>query len=320
MLRILMGAFLAALFVSPFSPANAKKKAEFKTAQDILAWMELYRSKPEPDRLPEAVHRMKALNLFEDQDNAGLFVGFIGGVLGSNGAKAESLVAQMFPMPPRDQAIIIKAIAFSALPNWKELLGKFAERMPDRKVLIDRYLVKKGKTLINLSLSKGHFVIDALWGYYFATGDFRPVSRIIKALRWTDESSDLNKLTAGSTAKWTLAANAERNRELVEFYRFELTREDVKSDKKVKAALRDVIKAATSYEADGVRKAALAKIEQRKLTGPKVGWGFAAEVGSTSLSIGCVVAGAVGHPEIAVPCVVAGALYSGTVHLLKTPK
>ena len=55
------------------------------------------------------------------------------GVLETNPKKAEELVAKMFPMPPEDQVVIVRAIAYSDLPEWKDLMLKFAERMPARQ-------------------------------------------------------------------------------------------------------------------------------------------------------------------------------------------
>jgi hypothetical protein len=105
----------------------------------VLKWINGYRSEPEPEKLPAAVKAMGEFGLLRELDQAGLQVGFIAGVLGTNPDKAPRLVAQMFPMPPEDQVILIKAIAFSGLPNWKQLLSAFSERMPARQVLIDKY-------------------------------------------------------------------------------------------------------------------------------------------------------------------------------------
>jgi hypothetical protein len=289
------------------------QKVQMKTQQDILYWMQEYRKNPEPAKLAAAVHRMREIGLFEDQDNAGLFIGFIAGVLGSDRTRAEGHIKKMFPMPPKEQGVIIRAIAYSALPNWKEILNRFASRMPERKTLIEAYLYKGEKTLIDIELQKGPFVIDALWGYYFATGDYRPVARIISALQWSKETGDLDKLMVAGLAKWTLAANAERSRDLIEFYRFMLDRQD----RKVKPQLQEVVDAAENFEATRLRKQTLAAVEERRAKGAKSSWGFASELGSTTLSIGCVIASAAGQPQIAAPCVVAGALYSGAVHLIK---
>ena len=83
----------------------------------------------------------------KDPEAAGTHVGFIAGVIGANPAKAEELIGKMFPLPDEDQWIIVRAIAYSGLPDWKALLVKFAERMPARKVMIDKVLANKLPTL-----------------------------------------------------------------------------------------------------------------------------------------------------------------------------
>ena len=312
----MLRSFIFALMFTPVimvSTVVFAAKEDFKIQQDILRWMQDYRSKPEPGRLPAAVHRMKELGLFEDQDNAGLFIGFIAGVLGNNPKTAEKLITKMFPMPPKEQGVIIKAIAYSALPNWKVLLNTFSGRMKERAALIETFLHKDAKTLIDIELDKGPFAIDALWGYYFASGDFRLVARIISALKWSKETGDLDKLTVAGLAKWTLAANAERGRELLDFYRYQLA----KQDRKIKPHLKEVLTAAENYEATQLRKKTLAAVEERRAKGARSSWAFASEVGSTTLSIGCVLASVTGQAHIAAPCVVAGALYSGATHLIR---
>ena len=54
-------------------------------------------------------------------------------------------------------------------------------------------------------------LLDTLWGYYYATGNYRPLSRIILMLRWSKERDAIEKLTLGSMAKYTLAINSARN-------------------------------------------------------------------------------------------------------------
>ncbi len=151
----------------------------------------------------------------KEPEKAGVYTGFIAGVLGENQVKAPAYIADMFPMPPVEQVVLIKAIVFSGLPDWKALLGDFVERMPARKVLIRKYLYGDGKTLAELSMDDP-FVIDAHWGYYFATGGWEPGIRIISALQWADDRNDVDKLTIGSMAKWTLASNAARDKNLLD--------------------------------------------------------------------------------------------------------
>ena len=155
LLAVLMLIMCAATAVTAATPKSKSRPQQpppvpMTSSQDILRWINNYRQNPEPHRLPMTVQAMSKLALFKDLDAAGVYVGFTAGVLGANPKLAEKLVAQMFPMPPEDQVVIVRAIAYSGLPDWKGLLGKFVERMPARKVLIEHYLYGKGETLMKL--------------------------------------------------------------------------------------------------------------------------------------------------------------------------
>ena len=53
----------------------------------------------------------------------------------------------MLPIEPADHWVLVRAIAYSGLPNWKELLVTFVDRMPTRRAMIDKYLDGKLPTL-----------------------------------------------------------------------------------------------------------------------------------------------------------------------------
>lgn len=318
------GAGLVALFLMALAEPSLATKAQppqggpFSSHERLLQWINDYRLEPQPNRLPDAVKAMAQLGLFRDQDTAGIFVGFMAGVLGSNPARAQKLVTRMFPMQPEDQASIIKAIAYSGLPNWKQLLGKFVERMPARKTLIDSYMTGKAPVLHDLPLD-GPAPVDTLWGYYFATGSLEPVYRIVGALKWSSDKSDLNRLTVGSVAKWTLANNASRDKELLDFLRQEQNMQN--HPEQVRTALKEIVIAAETFETGKIRKEALAAIEEVRRTGPQVNnpWAKAAYWGSTAVAVGCVVASALGAAAIGVPCILTGAASSAAVKWLNSP-
>lgn len=313
------------------------KDVRFTSPGGMSDWISAYHNVPDPASVPEAVHAMRALGLLRDQRKAGFFIGFIAGVIGSNQLKAENLISEMYPMPPKDQAIIIRAIAYSGLPDWqwKQLLTKFSERMPLRRRLIKKFISGKEKTLWEMPVDHNADVLDTLWGYYAATGYREPVVRIISALKWSkskDEISefsvskilsqfdmfssgpDLDKLTIGSLAKWTLASNAERDQDLIDLYRTELKYQP----KKIVGPLNEVISAAEEFEAERIRDDAKAAVlaAKEQATSPYGRMSNAAYAGSVAISTACVVANVLGHPELAAPCIVTGALYSGATKLL----
>jgi hypothetical protein len=312
--------WLVALLIVPLAdaagaPAKRPPSSQFASQELILQWIDGYRLEPEPARLPEAVQAMSRLGLLRDTDSAGMYVGFMAGVLGENPRRAEKLITGMFPMVPEDQGSLIRAIAYSGLPGWQGLLSKFVERMPARGVLIDRFLSGKEKLLDKLPLETGPAPVDTLWGYYFATGSFAPVKRIVAALDWAKETKDVNKLTVGSVAKWTLATNASRDKGLLDMLRSELRQ---RHTDQVRAALKEVVEAAESYETGKIRKDAVAAIEELKRRGPQGNpmWTWT----SMAIAVGCVAATATGvGATIGVPCVVGGALSSAAGKLWGTP-
>lgn len=314
-------AFLAAILFAPLAFAAAKKAAtpdRFPTPERLMEWVNGYRHDPEPDRLPEAVLSMRRMGLVKDIEAGGVFVGFAAGVLGANPDKADALVARLFPMPPEDQALVIKAIAYSGLEDWKGLLGRFVERMPARRPMLQDYLYGDAKGLYELPLESGMSPIDTLWGFYFATGDVRPVKRIIDALAWTADKEDIDKLTAGGMAKWTLASNASRERELLDVYR----EEQAVQPEAIKKELAVVIKAAELFETQKIRKDALVAIEDLRRKGPvkkSSWWNWAAGAAPTAVGLACVAAAAVGQVEFGIPCLVGGALSTAGAKYFGSP-
>jgi hypothetical protein len=296
-----------ALALAPIA-AGAKGKAKkppFNKPEILLQWINEYRHNPEPDRLAEAYKAMRDLGLLKDVEQAGIYVGFIAGVIGANPEKAEKLVSDMFPVPPPDQVVVVRAIAYSGLAEWKELMGKFVERMPARRIVIERYLYGKLPVLRDLPLDNP-IAIDANWGYYFATGSSEPIQRLVRTLAWSKEKNNVEKLTIGSMVKWTLAQNASRDPELLSYLKTSLPHQP----DEVEVSLKDIIESCETFELAHIRKDALDSIEVLKTKGSENSRDFAwwGQAGQTAFALGCVAAGAMGQVYAGIPCVVGGAL------------
>jgi hypothetical protein len=318
----------------PMTPVGQTPEPQgaFSSPDRLMDWMSNYRNHKSPSRVPVAVHAMKDYGLFADEEKAWFCTGFIAGVLGSNPKDGPNLIPGMFPMPDKEQAVIIRAIAYSGRPDWRELLEKTSPRTPLRRPLIDDFLAGKRPTLMELPLDTGGSPgIYALWGYYVATGQYEPVVRIMQALRWSKRKGDsgfsfrkvftgwgsdpsaIDKITTGGTAKWTLASYAERDRALLALYRAEYARQP----QDIAVPLKDVIDAAEIFESEKVRKDQFGAIEdaQRAQMSNESGMTKGATAGSIAIATGCVAASALGQAYIALPCVLGGALYTGAVKL-----
>src|SRR6202012_2493642 len=308
----------------------------------VQQWIYNYRAKPDYAHVPAAVRVLFHSQTFKEPENAGIYLGFIAGAIGSNPAKAEQLVNSFFPVPPEDEWVIVRAIAYSGLPDWRNLLRKIAPRMPGRQVMIDDYLADKLPTLTGIpleenkpgmldklrgALTKNPFakedktlhpkltfansqdLLDTLWGYYFATGSHIPILRIMSMLPWSKSRDTVDKLTVGSMARYTLASYAVRDAGLREFLRGERARRPAA----VKVPLGEVIEAADTVQLAAVRKDALAAVEELKTKGSdsRRNLDFWGQVGVGAVALGCVSAAALGQVAVGIPCVIGGSASQG---------
>jgi hypothetical protein len=308
----------------------------------VQQWIYNYRAKPDYAHVPAAVRVLFHSQTFKEPENAGIYLGFIAGAIGSNPAKAEQLVNSFFPVRPEDEWVIVRAIAYSGLPDWRNLLRKVAPRMPGRKVMIDGYLNGTLPILTEIRLEetrpgmmdklRGVFtrnpfakdekklnttvtfagnqdLLDTLWGYYFATGSHVPIMRIMQMLPWSKSRDTVDKLTVGSMARYTLASYAVRDGELREFLRSELPHQP----EPVKAPLTEVIEAADTVQLGAVRKDALAAVEELKTKGSDArrNLDFWGQVGVGAVALGCVSAAAFGAVAVGIPCVIGGSASQG---------
>ncbi|SHL42954.1 hypothetical protein SAMN05444159_5882 [Bradyrhizobium lablabi] len=337
-------AFLTAtlLLITPAQAAVSPEVDPHASLGVVQQWIYNYRAKPDYAHVPAAVRVLFHAQTFKEPENAGIYLGFIAGAIGSNPAKAEQLVNSFFPVPPEDEWVIVRAIAFSGLPDWRNLLRRVAPRMPGRKVMIDSYLAGTLPTLANIPLEdakpgmfdrlRGAFtknpfakddkklkmaqtfagnqdLLDTLWGYYFATGSHLPILRIMEMLPWSKSRDTIDKLTVGSMARYTLASYAVRDAGLREFLRSELPNQP----EAIKLPLGEVIEAADTVQLGSVRKDALAAVDELKTKGSdsRRNLDFWGQVGVGAVALGCVSAAALGQVAVGIPCVIGGSASQG---------
>src|SRR5450756_961621 len=143
--------------VLPMQLAAAAATPEIDPAASlgvVQGWIYNYRAKPDYGHVPAAVRVLFRAQSFKEPENSGIYLGFIAGAISSNPAKAEQLVTSFFPIAPEDEWVIVRAIAFSGLPDWRNLLRRVAPRMPGRKLMIDSYLAGTLPTLTDIPLEE----------------------------------------------------------------------------------------------------------------------------------------------------------------------
>jgi len=341
-MRRLIAGLVAMLVIAPANAARLDP-SDFTSTNTVLHWISAYRDHPDPASVPAIMKAASRLGAFENPERASVYVGFLAGVLTDNPQQAEEIAARTFAVPERDRWIVMRSIAYSSLPNWRELMRRFACRMPRYDVLSDKYIIGKMATLAEfevppaqsgferwgkrlhldkmfgggpqrLMMTPNPEVLDVLWGYYFATGGYGPILHIVDMLPLSQDHDDADRLTVGSMAKFSLASNAMHDQKLLDMLKS--TRKARGQPKEIVTQLDDVIDAAESVDIARIRKEALAAIEEVKAKGPAYKhnaslWGY---IGQSAIAGGCLAAAALGQVELGIPCVVGGAASSAALN------
>ena len=341
-MRFVVLAVAATMLVQPARAEKAPEVDPRASLGVVQQWIYNYRAKPDYAHVPAAVRVLFHSQTFKEPESAGIYLGFIAGAIGSNPAKAEKLIASFFPVAPEDEWVIVRAIAYSGLPDWRNALRRVAPRMPARRAMIDAYLSGKLPILSEIPLEEtrpgmmdklkttftknpfgkeekkvsttvtfagGQDLLDTLWGYYFATGSHMPIKRIEEMLPWSKSRDTVDKLTVGSMARYTLASYAIRDAALREFLRSELSNQK----ESIRAPLAEVVEAADTVQIGALRRDAVAAVEDLKAKGSDArrNLDFWGQVGVGAVALGCVSAAALGQVAIGIPCVIGGSASQG---------
>jgi hypothetical protein len=341
-MRRLLAGLIALIALAPAQAAHLQS-ADLVSTNAVLHWINVYRHHPDPRAVPQVLRAASRLGAFENPERAGVYVGFLAGVLSENAGAAEEIAARALAVQERDRWLVMRAIAYSGLPDWQALLRRFASRVPRYRAMSEKYIDGGMPTLADFkvppspsfwqrtsrrlhldklfgatqskpALTPNPEVLDVLWGYYFATGGYGPILHIVDMLPLAQDHDDAERLTVGSMAKFSLASNAMHDPDLLAMLK--TARKARGEPKAVVAQLDDVIDAAESVDVARIRKQALAAIEEVKTKGPAYKhtaslWGY---IGQSAIAGGCIAAAALGQVEFGIPCVVGGAASSAALN------
>ena len=159
--------------------------------------------------MPDAVKALSKAGALRDPETAGFYVGFVAGVLGANpkrgraSGRQNAAAAAGGPMAGRARHRL-----FGLAGVEEPARAHRGDKLPARRGMIDAYLYGTLPTLDAIELDKSPTfleqvgeqfgvkpkppavsygrnpeLLDTLWGQYFATGQYRPIWRIITCCR-----------------------------------------------------------------------------------------------------------------------------------------
>ena len=229
---------LVALLACLAASLAAAAPAPFASGPELGKWVTYYYLKPEPARAVEAIASASRLGLMKDGKSSPSLIGFLAGVVRKEPAVAREAATRLVSLPKAEQPVLALGLWYSGHPETAKLLAGLARSVPEQKAMYDELSQKAAPPLDQIPLEQGPWVLDALWGNFMATGDERPVLRVMSALPWADAQGDKVKALAGGAARWSLTSNAIHHPRVLAICKAQLR----KQPKEVSVVLAEIIR------------------------------------------------------------------------------
>jgi hypothetical protein len=202
---------IGALVVVACSTANGASTA-FRSDSEFDQWMQNYYRSPSPDRLLGAFNYYSASTMYGIAHARLPIAQFFASAYGEDPAALKTLVEAVTSNPasnPRMFALRVLWLADSE--SSRSLLKQVSDSWRDKNV--QALLLEIGDRRPKDLLSQPVQVpaeLDMLWSMFFATGDRRPIERLVVVLPLLKEGHGLD-IAFGGAAKWSLESNAARH-------------------------------------------------------------------------------------------------------------
>lgn len=217
-MRILIATLLLLSFCVP-------SYAEFGSQEEFGSWLMSYYQNPTPNSVPSAVEYMSNSGILDNQNAITPMFGFLSGIFSNNPDLIKPWVAQFDSIQESHLGVVVLGLWYSDLPNAKEITYSIIYKHQNLKDQFAYLNSGSPVALKSIPLEQGPWVLDALWGNFMATGNKEPVVRIFTALPWIDIKGDINRLTVGGAANWSLTSNAFQHDRVLEICESELEKQ-----------------------------------------------------------------------------------------------
>lgn len=136
--------------------------------------MFFYYQNPQPDKLIENVCAMSKRGQLTNMQTAGVIPAFLSRVFAQNPGRIDQWMTSLKDLPQNELYTLYNALWLSNTNEGRAILTKTGLEMPGGAV----------PDLLTLEVNEP-MLIDALWGYFMATGDTRVVRRVISGFNYS---------------------------------------------------------------------------------------------------------------------------------------
>lgn len=199
--------------VNPIAQLEESKQPPiFNSPDEFAEWMTYYYLDPEPNKLPAAIKYYTNSLLYNKTSSQLPMVTFFATILENNTPIMEEIYKSLSDTSPDNlQTVFLKTLWLIDSPRSKEMIDEITLtwKSDENKIQIRNInQTPSPKLLVDPIVNSSQ--LDMLWSIFIATGDSKPIERIISALALVDED-EMIKVITGKAAVWSLGSNAKQH-------------------------------------------------------------------------------------------------------------
>ena len=207
------------------------------SSAEVLKWMNSYRSKPDPMRAALAIHQLSGFGELRNQESAGVMPASPPAYSPPIRQSAQALVTRCCQCRPRINGSWCVRLPIpasrpggcrhrhsrhagaGARTDAAEIRRRHCRRCDNSRltahhrtgpiVSLNTCRSMRSRRLCRQCLRPSPELLDTFWGFT-TTGDTAALQNIISLLPWSTDRDNVQRLTLGGMAKYTLAENASR--------------------------------------------------------------------------------------------------------------
>jgi hypothetical protein len=240
------------LFFVPFllaaAPSFGQTSSQMKAERDAAHWLTNFRQHPDfekilPNEMTMTAHCNECVDCCNDM---GIELdGFTSGIVWKNPDKLDSL-AQQFKKENR-LGTLVYATLYSGLPNARELVKNLVKNNP----VLEKKFAKELNSTSPLRIEdqypveKFGYSVYLFWlGQYIATGEAKPIEKMIPALQWYEKEGTASaKSFAAKKVLEFLASSVKDDKKILEVCE---NYEKATKNQKISKLLKEIIASSKS--------------------------------------------------------------------------
>lgn len=185
-------------------------------------WVMDYYKKPSPDAFVSEVNKLSKAGILSDKEHNQNIAAFLSRVLADNPDKTLQWMKELEHLNKSDMEPILYAVWLSDTKESKEYL---------KSIGATKALDTKPTDFLQVPIDSPN-TLDALWAYFFATGQKDPIRKIVSALNYEEHSGALESYKTSKqteqdkknaildsifmSARWSLESNIKQHPRVAE--------------------------------------------------------------------------------------------------------